>query len=309
MERHEIETFLTLAEELHFRRTSERLGVAQGRVSQTIKKLERRIGAPLFVRTSRHVALTDIGRRLRDDLLPGHLQIQRAIADARAAARALTEILRVGFSAPWSAALVIQAADILRARHPQCQVRITEVQLTDPFGPLRAGQLDLQLSEWPVHEPDLTCGPVVLTEPRALIVPAGHPLAGRTSISLEDLAEVELITIGGDVPGYWLEAHYPSVTPSGRPVAHGQSVTYWQEVVPLIAAGKGVSTASLRVAEHYSHPGLVVVPYHDAPPIEYGLVWPTTRQTAMVQAFAQALEAIEVRQPEATGGYGGAGLA
>lgn len=43
MERHEIEAFLVLAEELHFRRTAERLGLAQGRVSQTIKKLEGRL--------------------------------------------------------------------------------------------------------------------------------------------------------------------------------------------------------------------------------------------------------------------------
>ncbi|MFC9640896.1 LysR family transcriptional regulator [Streptomyces mirabilis] len=61
MERHEIEAFLTLADELHFRRTSERLGLAQGRVSQTIKKLERRIGVPLFERTSRRVTLTPAG--------------------------------------------------------------------------------------------------------------------------------------------------------------------------------------------------------------------------------------------------------
>ncbi|MGP3919257.1 LysR family transcriptional regulator [Nonomuraea sp. 10N515B] len=53
LERPEIEVFLTLAEELHFGRTGERLRISTGSVSQTIKKLERMIGAPLFERTSR----------------------------------------------------------------------------------------------------------------------------------------------------------------------------------------------------------------------------------------------------------------
>ncbi|GAA3168057.1 LysR family transcriptional regulator [Nonomuraea salmonea] len=48
LERHELEAFLTLAEELHFGRTAERLRVSTARISQTIAKLERRTGVPLF---------------------------------------------------------------------------------------------------------------------------------------------------------------------------------------------------------------------------------------------------------------------
>ncbi|MFE9392938.1 LysR family transcriptional regulator [Streptomyces sp. NPDC006784] len=58
IERHEVEAFLTLAEELHFGRTAAKLHVSTARVSQTIRKLERRVGIPLFHRTSRHVSLT-----------------------------------------------------------------------------------------------------------------------------------------------------------------------------------------------------------------------------------------------------------
>ncbi|MFD9637391.1 LysR family transcriptional regulator [Streptomyces violascens] len=61
MERRDLEIFLTLADELHFGRTAERLHVSQARVSQTVKQLERRIGASLFERTSRRVQLTTIG--------------------------------------------------------------------------------------------------------------------------------------------------------------------------------------------------------------------------------------------------------
>jgi len=68
MELRDIEIFLTLAEELHFGRTAERLRVSQARVSQAIRRQERRLGVALFDRTSRRVALTPVGRRLREDL-------------------------------------------------------------------------------------------------------------------------------------------------------------------------------------------------------------------------------------------------
>jgi DNA-binding transcriptional LysR family regulator len=58
MELRDIEIFLALAEELHFGRTAERLHVSQARVSQAIKKQERRIGGTLFERSSRQVRLT-----------------------------------------------------------------------------------------------------------------------------------------------------------------------------------------------------------------------------------------------------------
>ena len=51
IERHEAEAFLALPEELHFGRTAERLHVSAARVSQTIRRLERRVGVPLFRRT------------------------------------------------------------------------------------------------------------------------------------------------------------------------------------------------------------------------------------------------------------------
>ncbi|WP_324197349.1 LysR family transcriptional regulator [Nocardia cyriacigeorgica] len=85
VERRDIEIFLTLAEELHFARTAERLGVSGARISQTIKHLERRFGAALFHRTSRQVAITPVGQALRDDLEAGYRRIQDGIAKAMAA--------------------------------------------------------------------------------------------------------------------------------------------------------------------------------------------------------------------------------
>ncbi|MEU8383915.1 LysR family transcriptional regulator [Streptosporangium sp. NPDC048865] len=288
MELRDIEIFLTLAEELHFGRTAERLHVSPARISQAIKKQERTLGAALFERTSRQVSLTPAGRRFRDDLLPGYRRIQEAIAKATAAGHGITGTLRVGFSAAWCGNLIVKAADVFNARHPGCDVRIQELPLNDGFALLRARELDLQLTELPAGEPDVITGPTVFSTPRALVVPAGHPFAARSSVSLEDLADVRLITVIGP-PRYWLDFHLPSHTPAGRPIPRGPATVAWQEVLSLVGAGKGVCPTSALAADYYSRPDLAFVPFRDAPPIDYALLWPPTGQTPKVSAFVQTL--------------------
>ncbi|MBL1075970.1 LysR family transcriptional regulator [Nocardia sp. 2] len=289
MERHEIEAFLTLAEELHFRRTSERLGLAQGRVSQTIRKLERRIGVPLFERSSRHVALTPTGRQLRDDLAPAYRAVQQAVARAVEVGKGFSGPVRVGFSSHWVLDLVLRAADRFHRIYPDCRVDTREVQLRDPHGPLRAGEIDLQVTEFPVAEPDLVAGPVLFTEPRALIVPTEHPLAQQDSVSVEDQAELPMVVATGAVPRYWLDHIYPRRTPAGRTISHVEGSGYWLEFLGLVATGRYATPASLRAGQYYARPGITYVPFRDAPPIEYGLIWRRGGDSPRVRAFAETL--------------------
>ncbi|MEV4182133.1 LysR family transcriptional regulator [Streptosporangium canum] len=288
MERLEIEIFLTLAEELHFGRTAERAGVSQGRVSQTLAKLERRIGVKLFERNSRNVALTAIGEQLRAGIEPAYRRIEEEVAKATAAGRGITGMLRVGFSGAFTGDLILQVADIFSARHPGTELQIQQVQISDPYGPLRAGDVDLQVTELPIAEPDLTVGPVLISQTRALLMPSAHSFARHASVSLEDLAEMTLLTVVSEnVPAHWVEYHAPRQTPTGRPIPQGQAIVYWEDVLSLVLAGKGVCPVSAAGARYYARPGLTFVPFRDAPPLEYALVWLSARETARVRAFVQ----------------------
>ncbi|MFD0414301.1 LysR family transcriptional regulator [Streptomyces sp. NPDC127108] len=293
LERLELEAFLTLAEELHFGRTAARLHVTTSRISQTIRKLERRVGAQLFVRNSRSVTLTAVGARLRDDLLPAYEQIGLGLAQAIATGQGvrIKGVVRVGWSAPWCGNLVVRAAALLQARHPDCEVEFREIQLCDPFGGMRAGTIDLQMTEFPVDEPDITTGRLVFAEPRSLMVPAGHPFARRESVSLEDLADTVLVTLDdADVPRYWMDRHFPRRTPSGRPIPRGPAVKYWSEVLVLVASGVGVSTVVTRGEHFYARPGMVFVPFHDASTVDYGLMWPTASRNPLLRPFLDIID-------------------
>ncbi|MCF2530366.1 LysR family transcriptional regulator [Yinghuangia soli] len=288
LERHELEAFLLLAEELHFGRTADRLHVTTSRVSQIIRRLERRIGAPLFERNSRQVQLTPLGAKLRDDLLPAYEAITAGLAEAVATSRGVRvqTLVRVGFSAPWCGNLMVQAADRFRVRHPGSDVTIEEIQLADPLGRMRAGAVDIQLTEFPIVEDDITTGPILFAEPRSLMVPESHPFAAMESVSMEDLGDTTLVTIADEaIPRYWMDYYFPRRTPSGRPVPQGPATNYWPEVLVHVSLGVGVSTVSARAEQYHSRPGLVFVPFRDAPPIMYGLMWPTSGMTPIVRAF------------------------
>jgi DNA-binding transcriptional LysR family regulator len=100
VEQRDIEIFLTLAEELHFGRTAERLHVSTARVSQSIAKWERRVGVPLFERSSRRVALTPVGRQLHQDIGPPYRQILAGIERAVTAGLDIRACFGWAFSAP-----------------------------------------------------------------------------------------------------------------------------------------------------------------------------------------------------------------
>ncbi|MGW5424407.1 LysR family transcriptional regulator [Streptomyces sp. NPDC003943] len=287
LERHELETFLTLGDELHFGRTAERLGVSTGRISQTVKKLERRIGTPLFARTSRSVALTPVGRRLHDELRPAHALILAALERATAAGRGMLGTLRIGFGSPWGGELLTAAADAFLARHPGCELTLREVPVDAGTRPVEDGELDVQYATLPIATPGLTTGPVLVREDRVLLVPAAHPLAARASVGLEDLAGQTLVTTGRGQPRAWRDTHYPTRTPSGAPVAHGPAAATWEELLSLVGAGHGVSPGAASGARYHPRPGIAYVPFHDAPPLTYGLVWATAAETALIRAFAE----------------------
>ncbi|WCN81753.1 LysR family transcriptional regulator [Micromonospora sp. LH3U1] len=283
MELRDIEIFLTLAEELHFTRTAERLHVTQARVSQAIKKQERRIGAALFERDNRHVALTPIGQRLFDDIQPMYRGLSEGMDRARLAARGRTGVLRIG-SIAVNLADFRQLFDAFAQGHPECEVQLRHVDFGDPFGRLRAGDIDIQIVWLPVREPDLTVGPVIYTEPIVLAVGATHPLAGRESVSYEDLADETVM--GGARPDYWREILVPLRTPSGRLIRIGPSVSNFQEMIPILATGEAVSPVHAQAARYYARPDIAYVPIHDAPPARWGLIWRTGNETELIRSFA-----------------------
>lgn len=288
MERRDIEIFLTLAEELHFGRTAERLLVSVARVSQTIKKLERRIGVPLFERTSRLVTLTPIGQGLYDDLRPAYDQIEDGIERAINAGRGLAGVLRVGFVDAAAGQFVLEVAETFRVRQPDCEVHIRENRFSDGLDLLRGGEIDLLLAAFPIKEPDLVTGPVLLRDDRRLAVSARHPFAGRESVTVEDMARDKVLTSPSAIPDYWDEASVPKRTPSGKTIERGPAFATIQEMFTLVGAGQGMYPVPALASRYYARPDVTFIPFSDMGPYEWGLIWRAAAETSRIRAFSQA---------------------
>ncbi|MGO4615462.1 LysR family transcriptional regulator [Nocardia sp. 2YAB30] len=288
LERYEVEAFLTLAEELHFGRTAERMRVSTTRVSQTIRKLERSVGADLFTRTSRRVELTPIGRQLEKDLRPAWNQTVSAFQRAVEAGRGVTGTLRVAFVNAAGGTLLAEAAELFRQRQPDCAVQIRDAQLYEIMPWLRENEVDIAFFAFPVREEGVVVGPALVVEPRLLAVSSSHPLAGQEFVSVEELADVEVLRLPETLPKSFRDERTPCATPAGRSIRFGPSAATFQELLVLIGAGRGVLPVSMSAAKYYARPEISYIPFRDAEPVEWGLIWRADNTTARVQAFGAA---------------------
>lgn len=284
MELRDIEIFLLLTEELHFGRTAERLHVSQARVSQAIKAQERRIGAPLFARTSRTVRLTPVGEQLRDDLRPVYAGLHQSLERARLAARGVSASLRVGLM-PFNFGQLHHYWRTFRARHPQWELRIRLAQFTEPFAQLRAGEFDAFVAWLPVDEPDLTVGPSIFSDPRVLTLAEDHPAARRSSVSWEILGD---FPTGGAQLGldYWEDSILPFQTRRGRTIERGLRVTHASELITAVSMSEIVMPFPSHVAEHWRMPGIRHLPIRDLPHLRYALIWRTEAENDAIRALA-----------------------
>jgi DNA-binding transcriptional LysR family regulator len=247
VELRQLRFFVTLAEELNFRRAAGRVYIAQPAFSEQIRRLESELGARLFDRTSHYVRLTEAGRLFLDEIRPALAQVEHAAAVAALAGRGVLGTLRVGLAA---AAINELTPGILRefaTRCPDVGVVLREFGFFDPAAGLSEREVDIAFVRPPLpRQHDLEVIPL-RSEPRVAVMAADHPLAGSESLSLEDMAGEPLVT--GPRPTS-LRERLPL-----DPIA--DTVETW---LSLIAAGRGIGLAPASSERFHSRPELAFVP-------------------------------------------------
>ncbi|MCA2177104.1 LysR family transcriptional regulator [Nonomuraea glycinis] len=266
LEMRELRYFMAVAEELHFGRAAERLGMAQPPLSRAIQQLERRLGVSLLNRNRRGVALTGAGEVL---LHEGRAALDATTAAVRRTRRASgadgtggsRNRLALAVKAAASHELLQKLLDAYAAEPDAAEIEVVPSGTCEEEAMLRDGRADVALMHTPYNYLAGFDSEELMTEGQIAILPAGHPLAAHRTLTLADV---------GDVPDLPL-ARWPR---NGTyPPGPGPEIRDQTQLAQLIALGRtmAVFPESARAwlwAEH------TAVPLTDAHPIVTHIVWP-----------------------------------
>ena len=184
--------FVVVAEERHFARAAERLGIAQPPLSQQIRKLETQLGAQLIDRSRRPIGLTDAGRALLHDGRLALVHGERAFAAARRAAAGQLGLLRIGAMQAAVNGVVPTVIRDYRRDHPDVRLELVEEGTAGQISQLLEDRLDVGFLRGPVDEPALAID-TLIDDPLLACVPDDHPLAGAVSVDPASLASQPLV--------------------------------------------------------------------------------------------------------------------
>jgi DNA-binding transcriptional LysR family regulator len=192
MELRHLRSLLILAEELHFGRAADRLGIVQSALSRQIQQLETELQAQLFKRSPRAVLLTDAGREFVENIGPAIQQIDEAAAGATNFAQAKRGRLRVGACGSLSANFLPRLLRRLLQESPLVRIDVRELSTAEQIRTLNAAEIEVGLATLPINDPSLIVRRI-FSEPLVLMAQRGSKLAERASVRFRDLAEQRFI--------------------------------------------------------------------------------------------------------------------
>jgi DNA-binding transcriptional LysR family regulator len=263
LESRELRYFVAVAEELHFGRAAERLGIAQPPLSRAIQQLERRLGVALLERNRRGVSLTGAGEIL---LQEGRAALDATMAAVRRTRRAGSpggprDRLVLAVKAGAFHELLNKLLDAHAAEPGAAEIEVLPSGMCEQEGMLRDGRADVALMHTPFNSLAGFDSVELMTEGQVAILPARHPLAARKTLSLDEISDVP------DLPlARW--PRHDTYPPGPGPEVHDQT-----QVAQLIALGRTM-TVFPESARTWLWDEHAAVPLSDAPPVTTHIVWP-----------------------------------
>ncbi|KZB88435.1 LysR family transcriptional regulator [Amycolatopsis regifaucium] len=268
-----LNSFLAVVRERSITAAGAGLHLTQQAVSTHIRRLERALGVVLLVRTSRGVLLTAAGEELAAGGAAVIDDVERLAGRVRAAARAGSGTLRLACCPIATSLFAVDVAEILEkavegvrvtltgARHPQHELEL-----------LTGGQADAAFMWLPLGDVGLNHA-VVRTDPPAVALSTTHPLAGRSALTLADIAGEPVVRpdvlVSAEAERFWLADPRPDGTPAPR----GPLVPLVEDCLLEVGRGRGVWLAPRPLAAFMPSANVRWIPLTDAESFDLAVVW------------------------------------
>lgn len=288
MEVHQAKAFLAVAEELHFGRAATKLRVAQPPLSRLIKQLERSMGAELFERSTRHVALTPAGKALIEPATRLVTTSEDAKQAVRDAVSGETGRVRLGFAGASINHKVGELAQQIKAKRPGIKLDLHSSQFSHlGLERLLDDSLDLVIGRWDFIPAELnSC--VLALEKVMVVLPKNHPQANSSCVSMASLSEESWVTLpGGAVSALSNRLNSLAMNAGFVPRVVQTAPDSWTLVV-LVAAEIGCAVSLDSVRDNVSSDGVVFLPLaEEQRPLEVRLVWRASDQNPALRSVIQ----------------------
>jgi DNA-binding transcriptional LysR family regulator len=297
LELRQLRYFVTVAEELHFGRAAARLHMTQPPLSQTIAAMEDALGAALFLRNRRQVALTAAGAAL----LP---EARRLLAEAaelpelvRRAAEGQAGRLTLSFVTSADYSVLPPFLRRYRAANPLVGIVLREATSDVQVEDLLRERIDAGLLIPPLSDKARSALDYmkVLEEPLILCAPAGLPqlaaggARGRRPIRLQDLPPLPLLIFPRPIAPALHDAILSCFHAAGITPVIGQEAIQMQTIVGLVSAGMGLALVPQSVS-NLMRPGVEYRALADPTPlVETGLAWRRDNDSPVLRGFLELL--------------------
>ena len=289
MDIRQLECFVAVAEELHFRKAGERLGLSQSALSERISALEQELGARLFFRTTRQVSLTQAGADFVQDAKKILSDIEKSVSNVRHSAESNLRHIRISGVDEAISMLLPKVLLRFRETDPSVHVQILEISSSEQHSQeLISHRTDIAFLRTPQEE-DFIASELLYRQPVVVALAESNILAAATTLSASDIAEQPIV-------GYPKHA---------RPVLHDVLWSAFRQIgaqpnivcelidkstlLQFVAHGLGLALAPAWV-QNIAPPGVTFVPFEPcATPIELYVAFRKAGNSETVERFLEVV--------------------
>lgn len=259
MDIHQIRCFLAVAEELHFGRAAQAMGILPASLTRQIRLLEERFETRLFLRTTRSVALTEAGTTILEDARALVAQADQFEQRIRSVRRTGRPVLKVGAVDSAATGLMPQLLQLLRVKHPEIEVQLIEQKTIHLLPKILSGSIDIAFCRPPdIRDPNIHFQ-TLFFETAVVALPEKHPLADRVELNIRDLADMPLIVPDRRSRPHSHDLTIKLFTDAGLTARIAQVAEEKHTIVSLVATGAGLAIVPKWVSR-MAVPGVAFLP-------------------------------------------------
>lgn len=293
----QVRYLVAVAEEGQITRAARRLGIAQPVLSQAVSQLEAELGIELLERHPRGVVLTPAGEAFLVKVRAALAAETDAAETAGSLARAARGELVIGFVGPPPPVSMPELFQAFSGSQPDAHLVLRDLPFPSGSTASWLAGVDLAICHAPATE-DGVCVQPFRSEPRALVVPAGHRLAGIGEVGVEEVLDETFVSYHPTVQREWAAFHTLDDHRGGPPASStADHAINSLQMAGIMSSTRAVTAVPLRDATlaRQLMESIVAIPLLDAHPATISLVWRREDGNPLLQAFLASARGVTAR--------------